>query len=97
MRLCGISLSETTLCRANLIACAEQKVGDEQCLGAGEGQVSSTAALQKKKALGLSAEEQDEEPYSIWGTGMEHPLLSPCGLIIPSYELLLLDFCIFTV
>lgn len=57
------------LMQNKLIACAEQKVGDEQCLGAGEGSVPSTAALQKEEALGLSAEEQDEKPNSIWGTG----------------------------
>lgn len=85
------------LMQSKLIACAEQKVGDEQCLGAGEGSVPSTAALQKEKALGLSAEEQDGEPNSIRGTGMQHPLLSPCGLIGPSNELLLLGFCIFAV
>lgn len=85
------------LMQSKLIACAEQKVGDEQCLGAGEGLVPSTAALQKKKALGLSAEDQDEVPDSIWGTGVEHPLLSPCGLTVPSNELLLLGFYIFAV
>lgn len=79
------------LMQSKLIACAEQKVGDEHCLGAGEGLVPSTAALQKQKALGLSAEEQDEEPNSFWGTGMEHPLASPCGLIVPSNELVLLE------
>lgn len=59
--------------------------------------MSSASALQKKKALGLNAEEQDEEPNSFWGTGMEHPLVNPCGLIVPSNELLLLGFCIFAV
>lgn len=85
------------LMQSKLIACAEQKVGDEQCLRAGQELVPSTAALQKEEGLEWSAEEQDEEPNSIWGTGMEHPLLSPCGLIVPSNELLLLGFCIFAV
>lgn len=85
------------LMQSKLIACAEQKVGDEQCLGAREGLMPSTAALQKKKALELGAGEQDEEPNSIWETEMEHPVLSPCGLIVPSNELLLLGFCMFAV
>lgn len=85
------------LTQSKLIACAEQKVGDEWCLGAGKGLVPSTAALQKKKALGLSAEEQDEVPNSVCRAGVEHPLLSPCGPIVPSNKLLLLGFCIFAV
>ena len=61
------------------------------------GSVPSTAALQKKKALGLSVEEQDEVPASVCSHGEDedwggHPPLSPCKLIAPSPGAL--SFCI---